>query len=81
MQVLRNRVAACNAYHEITLFEVDGVMIEGNLVTHDGGKVVPWIQVAMSKNGRASTAVTCRGNTAPWMLIEQPATMSANAEA
>ncbi|KQS86924.1 hypothetical protein [Rhizobium sp. Leaf383] len=78
VQVLRNKVAPCNAYHGITLMGADGVTIEDNTVTHDGSKVVPWIQVTASKDGRASTAVTCRGNTAPRMLIDRPASLSAN---
>lgn len=78
MQVLRNKVTPTKAYHGITFMGVDGVTIEGNTVTHDGGKAVPWIQVTKSKDGRASTGVTCQGNTAPRMLIDEPATMSAN---
>lgn len=68
--VVRGNSVVTSAYHGITWFGVDGILIEGNQVVQEReGKITPWIEVAPSKEGRLSSDIVVRGNISPLVRI------------
>lgn len=68
--VIRGNRVATQAYHGITWFGVNSIVIEGNTVEPvPGVKEVPWIEVAPAKNGRPSTGVVVRANVTPVLRL------------
>lgn len=73
----RNRIKA-EAYHALSLYGVDKVMIEDNTIEMTPSGKMPWIQVCKAKNGRVSSGVTIRNNTVPMIRCDVPDAVISN---
>lgn len=63
--VRRNHVVT-SAYHGISWYGVDGIVIEDNEVIEERpGSIIPWIAVLPAKTGRPSSGVVVQRNQAP----------------
>lgn len=65
-----NDVTPSGAYHGITWFGPDGVMLQRNTVRQDRPGFPPRIQITKAKDGRPAANVVERDNIAPQIMID-----------